>query len=171
MHLKRLTGELSWVVDTGPLDRGPDIAPFVGIRHDALEALTAELLGVPLDRTIASVGDNVGYFMQGEYRKWAGGQSVDDVLSAIDSAQQRLLPYLSLENLLGVWNITSRTADPGWRYREIAQMLLLRRFADVQERLEMARAQFCKYEDEICEQFRDFERRVQQYMSTAAQSE
>jgi len=50
MHLLKLTSELSWVVDTGPLGKGADISPFVGIRHEALEQLVFRLLDLPLDR-------------------------------------------------------------------------------------------------------------------------
>ena len=167
MHLKRLTGDLSWVVDTGPLEKGSDIAPFVGIRHDGLEELLADLLGVPADKTIASVGDNVGFLLGGEYRSWANGQKVEDVLSAIALAQERLLPYLSLKNVAGVWDVTSRTADPAWKYRAVVLSLLLGDSQGVRDRLEEARAHFCKYEDEVCEQFKDFERRVQQQVSAA----
>lgn len=164
MHLKRLAGDFSWVVDTGPLERGNDVAPFVGIRHDGLEELLAALLGVPLDRTIASVGDNIGFLLDGEYRSWSNGQKVEDVLSAITLAEERLLPYLRLENLAGVWNLTSRTSDPAWRYREIALLLLRGETRDVSDRLDAARADFCRYEDEVCEQFKDFERRVHQHL-------
>lgn len=165
MHLKRLTADLSWVVDTGPLERGDDVAPFVGIRHDGLENLVAALLDVPLDRTIASVGDNVGFLLNGEYQSWHRGQKVDDVLGAIALAQERLLPYLSLKNLARVWDVTSRTVDPAWRYREIALLLLLGDSQRVPARLDEARAHFCRYEDEVCDQFRDFERRVQQHLN------
>ncbi len=165
MHLKPLADGVSWVVDTGPLERAEnDISPFVGIRHEGLEELVCTLLGVPLTTTAASVGNNVGFLLNGGYRRWRGGKA-DDVLSAIDLAQERLLPYLSLENIMGVWNITSKIADPAWRYREIARLLLLGQTAEIPALLEAASADFCRYEDEVCEQFRDFERRVQQHLS------
>jgi hypothetical protein len=169
MHLKHLTRDFSWVVDVGPLGSGEDVAPFVGIRHDGLEALLATLLGVPLDRTIASVGDNVGYLLEGNYRSWRPIQSAEDVLNAITVAQEKLLPYLSENNMARVWDLTSRTADPAWRYREVALLILLGDSQHVQAKLHEARAHFCKFDDEVCEQFRDFERRARQHL-TAHQS-
>ena len=165
MHLKRLARDVSWVVDTAPLDGGGDIAPFIGIRHDGLEELVADLLGLPLDATVASVGDNAGFLLNGEYRSWKSGQKVEDVTSAIALAEERLLPYLSLKNIFGVWNLTSRNADPAWRYREIARLILLGEVDGIDDRLDAARADFCRYEDQVCEQFRDFERRVRQHLS------
>lgn len=168
MHLKRLTDGLYWVVDTGPLERADNsITPFVGIRHDELEQLLSRLLDVPHDPSRASVGNNVGFLLNGQHQTWRAGQT-DDVLSAIALAQERLLPYLSLKNLTRVWDeLSPRLADPAWRYREIARLLLLGETAEIPALLEAARADFCRYEDEICEQFRDFERNVQRHLSAA----
>lgn len=166
MHLLRLTDELSWVVDTGPLGKEGDISPFVGIRHDALEQLVFRLLDLPLDPSVASVGANVGYIVDDAFQTWSPHSKVSDVLAVIALAQEKLMPYLSLEKLPGVWALT-RLRDPGMRYRQIAILLLLQDYLSIPETLETARSEFCRFEDAMCEQFRGFERRVRSMLPSS----
>jgi hypothetical protein len=166
MHVKRLTADISWVVDTGPLNAGDDIAPFVGIRHDGIEETVASLLDIEVDPVVASVGDNVGYIVSGTHQVWRGRNHVPDVLSAIELAQNRLLPFLSLKTLFLAWNVVSRNVDPAWRYREIAWFLLLGESKAILPALEVARGAFCEYDDEVCDQFKGFERRVRERLGS-----
>jgi hypothetical protein len=160
MHLLRVDTERSWVVDTGPLGgKRTDIAPFVGIRVESLEKMTAELLQVPAGESNASVGANVGYVLGLGYKTYIPPTAVAHVISAIDAAQERLKPYFSLAELPEIWKMTG-VYDPGWQYRDITIKLLTGRYAVVPHSLEEARKEFCQFDDEVCEQFRGFERNV-----------
>lgn len=97
MHLRRLDSEFSLWVDTGPIGKRSDIAPFVGLRHDSVETLCGELLGVPDDLVVGTVGANVGYVLSGEYRWWDSPSSASEVVQGILSALERLRPFASLE--------------------------------------------------------------------------
>ncbi len=67
MHLLPLDKEYSFWVDTDPLERRPDISPFVGIRHNGVEGLTAEFLGLSKDDWVGTIGANVGYVLHNGY--------------------------------------------------------------------------------------------------------
>jgi len=161
---QRVDDERSWIVDTGPLDsRRTDIAPFVGIRHQSLEKLTSELLEVPPDESNATAGANVGYILGVGYKIYSAPTAVADVLKVIDAAVQRLEPHAALKDLPLIWNTTA-IYDPGWRYRDIALKLLIGPRQQIESTLTAARAEFCEYEDEVCSQFRNFERNVRTRM-------
>jgi hypothetical protein len=161
---QRIDEDRSWIVDTGPLDsRRTDIAPFVGIRHQLLEKLTSELLAVPPDESNATAGANVGYILGLGYKIYASPTPVAEVLKVIDAAIQRLEPHAAFVDLPRIWSTTA-VYDPGWRYRDIAFKLLVGQRQDIDAALTAARAEFCEYEDEVCSQFREFERNVRMRM-------
>lgn len=168
MHLLSIDGERSWVVDTGPLDsKRADIAPFVGVRHESLEKLTSELLNVPPHASNASAGANVGYVLGVGYKNYIPPTATSIVMSAIDAAQDRLRPYLSVEDLPAIWKLTG-VYDPGRRYRDVVINLMTGRHSDIPKSLEEARTEFCEYEDEVCAQFRVFEENVRKQMAAPA---
>jgi hypothetical protein len=159
-HLLQVDNECSWVVDTGPLNsKRTDIAPFVGIRVNALEDLTSTLLEVPSDDSNASVGANVGYVLGVGYKTYIPPTAPDRVMADIDDAVMRLQPYANLPKLPEVWKLTG-VYDPGWRYRDIAIKLLTGHHGEILRSLAEARKEFCEYEDEVCDQFLAFERNV-----------
>lgn len=163
-HLFRIDEERSWVVDTGPLDsKRTDIAPFVGIRHESLESLTSQLMELPSDDSNASVGANVGYVLGIGYKTYIPPTAIAHVISAIDAAQERLGQYLEIDRFPEVWKLTG-VYDPGWRYRSIVIKLMTGRPAEIAKDLEDARSEFCAYDDEVCAQFRGFERNVHDYV-------
>jgi hypothetical protein len=67
-HRLRVDADFSWCVDTGIIGNNTDIAPFVGIRSDAIEAARADLMALPRDEWVATVIGNVGYVLGGEYK-------------------------------------------------------------------------------------------------------
>lgn len=160
-HLRRVDEEFSVGVDTGPLEKRADIAPFVGIRHDGVETLLAELADIPADDWVFSVGANVGYVLGGEYLAWEPPSQVREVVEVIDSALGHLHSFLSLECLPKAWSIKG-AKDPMWRYREMILLLLRGEKLAIGEKFLDARRELCKREDEICEQYRGFERRLQE---------
>jgi hypothetical protein len=158
-HLQRIDDEFSFAVDTGLLNDKPDIAPFIGIRHESVERRLAQLMELPEEPWIATVGANVGYVLGQGYRWWAPPSTADEVLAAIDAGLERLRPFLSLEKLPGVWDLAG-VKDPAWRYRDIVILLLRGERDAIPARLDAAREEFCKVQDEVCEQFEQFARNV-----------
>ena len=158
-HLFRVDQDWSFCVDTGPLGKQSDIHPFVGIRHDGVETILAELMALPAYDWTGTVGANVGYILGFGYIWWKPPSQPEEVLRAIDHAIERLRPFLNLERLPELWN-TPGTKEPAWRFKEMVILLLLGKREALFERLDAARAVECKNEDEICEQFRSFEQRI-----------
>jgi hypothetical protein len=75
-------------------------------------------------------------------------------------ALDRLRPLLSLERLPEAWSIEG-AKGPLWRYREVIVLLTRGQLAASLVRLEAARSEFCQHEDEVCEQYLSFARRLQ----------
>ncbi len=161
MHMLRVDGDFSFWVDTGPLGQRVDIAPFVGIRHDRVEQLKAELMHLPQDDWVGTVGANVGYALGQQYKWWEAPAQCDEVMNTIELALEGLRPFLSLSKLPEAWAIQG-ARTPGWRYRDIVVSVLTGDSAGVLSRLESAREAFCQQEGEICEQFRLFARNLSQ---------
>jgi hypothetical protein len=164
VHSLRVNEQFSLWVDTGPLNRRPDIAPFVGIRHEQVELLCAELLDLPSDEWTGTVGANVGYVLSGEYKWWQPPAQAVEVISAIEESLERLKLFLSLERLPEVWKIRGTNA-PGWHYGLITSLSLAGRHADAMSQLDAAKAELCNNDDPVCEQFRGFEKRLRSRLS------
>lgn len=111
---------------------------------------------------VGTVGANVGYILGGEYRWWDSPSSVPEVEQVIFSALERLRPFASLSTLSGAWDIKGADADPGKAYRLVVVWLLLGDIGKVRDHLRLARIEYCKQDDEVCEQFRHFEARVEE---------
>jgi hypothetical protein len=158
-HMLRLDEEFSFAVDTGPLGKRADIAPFVGVRHDSAERLLGELMELPDDPWLGTIGANVGYVLGRGYLWWEPPAEAPEVVAVIEEGLARLRPFLTLDKLTHLWELTD-VRDPAWRYREIAILILRGEKHSVLGRLEEARKEFCKQRDEICEQFEGFEKNV-----------
>src|SRR5262249_40890448 len=124
VHTLRVDKDFSFLVDTGPLGKKTDIAPFVGIRHDQVQKLESELIGLNNSDSVATVSANVGYVLGQGYRWWSPPSRSAEVIQAIDAALERFRRMLSLEKLLEAWSIEGTTA-PGWRYNQISVLMLL----------------------------------------------
>lgn len=158
-HVLRDSDQFSLWVDTGPLERRVDIAPFVGIRHHGIERLRAELLGRPQDDWVGTVGANVGYVLGGEYASWEPPSQADEVIRTIDLALERMRSFLSLDCLPAAWQIRG-TKAPGWRYKRIVLFLLLGDSGALRTEIEAARGEYCVQNDEMCAEFLAFEQAV-----------
>ena len=159
MHLLRVDKDWSFWVDTGPIGKSADISPFVGIRHDGLEVMRSELMGLPHDESVGSLGANAGYILNEGYRHWKAESKSVEVLGCIDRALDRLKPLMDLKKINEGWKIQGATT-PGWQYSEIIVYYLLGQEGLVLEKLRMAQAVFCKRDDGVCEQFKSFEKRL-----------
>ena len=137
MHLLQVDKDFYYWVDTGPLEKRSDIAPFVGIRHDGVETLFAEFLGVPKDDSSGTVGANVGYVLQEGYLSWDPSSEPKEVLNKIDEALERYKPFISLGKLMGAWDVAA-IADPNRPYREIVILVIQEDYEGALNRLEAA---------------------------------
>jgi hypothetical protein len=159
MHHLAIAPGVSFWVDTGPLGKRDDIAPAVGLRHDEIEHLLADLMELPRDEWVGTAGANVGYVLGQQYRHWQSPSTVSEVIETIEAAKARLTALGRVEQLPDVWQIVGRD-DPWWRYREIVALFLAGDRESISGRLAEASKVFCKRQDEICEQFATFSRQL-----------
>jgi hypothetical protein len=157
--LRRESDDWSFWVDTGPLGKQADIAPFAGIRNDKVEELFARLLGVPHDQHVGTVGANVGYLISGQQMTWREPASSDEVVGAIEEALRRFQPYMRLDVLPRAWDLKGATG-PGKLYRLVVVAVLRRDREAALKGLSEARRVYCRAENEVCMQFRGFEESV-----------
>jgi len=153
MHLQAHTSDISFWVDTGPLESRKDISPFVGLRSEMVEGLRAKLLSRPFDPAVGTVGANVGYVLDGTYRRWAPPSTAAEVVLAIDQALSKLRNHASLEMFEKLWVIPGSDA-PGWWIAALATEIHLGHRERALALLDEAEARECAYEDELCEQYR-----------------
>ncbi len=90
VHSLRVDGDFSLWVDTGPIGSRVDIAPFIGIRHDGIKTLRAELLRSTVISVSGTVGANVGYVLGRGYLSWVPPTSAVEVVSTIQMGLERL---------------------------------------------------------------------------------
>lgn len=159
MHMLPVLPDWKFWVDTGPLGKRADICPYVGVRYDSLEAAVSELLSLPLDETVGTLGANIGYVLTGNYRQWSEDSTSEEVLCAVDSAFALLRPLMDPHKLSEGWKMEA-ARDPLWRYREIALLVLQKDAVHAKARLELARTEYCRRDDSLAAQFRAFEERV-----------
>jgi len=164
VHLLRLDADFSLAVNTGVVGLAADIAPFIGLRSDSVEAARAELMALPEYPSTLTVAANVGYVLDGVYRAWPPG-SPSDLLPMIDAGLDALRPFASLSNLGSAFGIKGIAESPGTPYVAVVVALLLKDRASVFSALNRARSAFCSQPDEVCDQFLAFESRVLQRLS------
>ena len=165
-HLRRVDDDFSLVVDTGPIGARTDIAPYVGIRSDAVEHARAELMSLWHDEWIGTVGANVGYVLGGEYRWWNEGSSVQPIVDEILAALERFRPYMTLKTIADVFRHDWAFRNPGAPYALIVIALLNVDPPLVAKHVAHAESILCERPDEVCDQFRAFETRVRARLST-----
>jgi hypothetical protein len=165
-HRLRLSDGFSFVVDTGPLGKDSDIAPWVMIRNDEVDRLESELSNLEYDGWGGHIGANVGCLNGNGYQTWENPVDKEEVLRAIDQAMDRLRPYLGLDRMADAWNAFRIPDEPIRIFREIPIMLL--RGADdaaILRKLDEARPIHCKHGGPVTEQFLRFEARVRRRLA------
>lgn len=160
MHHLALSPGFSFWVDTGPLSKRSDIAPFVGLRCDALERLVSQLMELQDDQWLGTIGGNVGYVLGKGYLAWQQPPATaEEVLLAIENALERLRPNASLESLESAWDLVGR-GDPGHWYRAIALQHLLGHGREREALIVAADREICVSQDAVCDEYRGFIRRL-----------
>ena len=165
-HLLPVNDDFSFCVDTGPIGPRTDIAPFVGIRSDSVEHARAELMSVEDDEWIGTVGGNVGYVLGGEYRWWNEGASAQAIVEDILAALETLRPYTSLTTIADVFTCGWASGNPGAPYALVVIALLNADPPLVVRQLAHAELVLCARADEVCDQFRAFDARVRERLSS-----
>lgn len=163
MHMRRVTLDWSFWVDTGPIGRRCDIAPRVGIRHDGIERKFAELMNVPADNMVGTIGTNIGYIRGQGYQTWEPPSEPNEVMAAITEALELFRPFLDLQKVHELWKIEG-TQDPLWRYREIILFYIRGEECVLLDKLQQARTIFCARNDAVCEQYLEFTGRLRKKM-------
>lgn len=156
MHRLPIDAGFSFWVDTGPLGKRDDIAPFVGLRSEEVEALVSSFLGLPLDAWVGTVGANIGYVLGREYSSWESPTPVSEVLATIKEGLERLRPFASRGALAGAWDLVGKE-DPSYWYRRLVVARLTQDPPHHLARLaSLAEADLCSTQDEVCEEFTRF---------------
>ena len=158
MHIRAFNAEFSTVVDTGPRDGYGDIVPWVGLRHESVERLTSELMGLPDTGYTGTVGANAGIILGSGYRRWLDPGEVSEVLSNIYRALDVLAGYASLDRLPDAWAINGMTTPSP--YTKVSTYLLMHDPQMFEQALKDGQLRECTQEDEVCAQFRRFEKRA-----------
>jgi hypothetical protein len=133
----------------------------------------SELLAVPPSDFSCLVGSNVGEVLWGKYLCWEASTTPETVVGFIEQSLERFSAVAKLESLPQAWEIPG-TDMPGAVYRRAVVWGLLREWPMVDKCLDDARSSYCRYEDEVCEQFTEFERRLRRWVDglrTAVDSE
>ena len=120
------------------------------------------------DDWVATVGANVGYVLNGEYRWWDEGAPVQEVLGRISAALETFGPYLSLSTLAGAFELRGAAQLPGKPFALVVIALLNGDVGLVVRHLADAEAILCTQTDAVCDQFKDFEVRVRKRLSAIA---
>ena len=155
-HKKAIRPDFELIVDIGPLDGPPHISPWIGIRSEAGGRLQAELLELPNDPYVATIGDNVGAIIRAGYLGWQGNESMGEVQKAIDDAARVMAEYATLPKLVE-WaqRLDYITAVP--------LLLLLGDRTQAEAWLARAKQSECAQPDALCDQFRRFERNARSH--------
>jgi len=158
----RLDESFSFVVGVGPLNRRTDIHPAVGLRCHPVEDSMTSLRGLPDAPFAATIGANVGYVIDGEYRYFQPPTVATEVLDAIDAGLRVLDRYRSLEAIpRGLDEVRAADANPSTGYRRVVVYYLIGDAADMEAALKLARTEYMKNPgDEIAHQFIEFEKRL-----------
>jgi hypothetical protein len=164
VHLLRIDDDWRFNVDTGPIGSRSDIAPFVGLRNERVEYLVSKFMDLENHPTTGTVSANVGYILDTEYKRWDIPSHPQEVLDFIDKAFVRLKAFQSLELLPEAWQLKG-TQFPGWQSSLAVTYLLNGNRKGLEDTLALARKDFCSSEDAACEQWRNFERRLNEYIS------
>jgi hypothetical protein len=159
-HVRRVDDDFSLCVDTGPIGLRTDIAPFVGIRSDAVERARAELMSLSDDEWIGTVGANVGYVLGGAYRWWNEGAPPGPIVDDILAGLERFSPYMSLETIADAFAHDWAAGNPGAPYARVVIALLNGDPSRVVQHLADAESVLCARADAVCDQFRAFDARV-----------
>lgn len=159
VHTISLPDGFALWVDTGPIGSRPDVAPFVGIRHQGVEELRAALLNTNVVPSAGTVGANVGYVLGIGYRSWEPPSETHEVLPVINAALEKLRGFATLDGLVNAWDLEG-AKRPGWQYSRIAAELLNQNWPAARRDLDIARLELCRHKDEVCDQFNSFAGRV-----------
>ena len=154
----------SHVIGVGPLNQRTDIHPQAGLRCHAVEYEMKSLLDLPESPFAATIGANVGYVLDGQYRYFEPPTTAANVLDVIDAALRVLDRYRSPEAIpRGLDEVRAVDANPSTGYRRVVAYYLMGDTAGMEEALERARAEYTRHPgDEIAERFSEFERRIQE---------
>jgi hypothetical protein len=100
-----IDAEFTWVVDTGPLDRGPDISPYIGLRHERAHKVFSECIELVDSGFVATGGSNLGYVLGHGFRTWHEPATPEALVAEIEKGQEVLSQFLSLARMPEIYDI------------------------------------------------------------------
>ncbi len=168
VHLHRIGSDVSLWVDVGAVGPRTDIAPSVGVRSESVGALMAQLSGLTADEWQSTIAINVGYALGRGYASWQVGAEVDEILSTVLAALDRLRVSAGSTALSQMVAIPEVAALPHYRHALVAMALIAGDAPQALGHLGEARREFCAEPDSVCDDFRAFEQRVNQHLAAMA---
>ena len=167
MLRRRIDDEFTWVVDTGPLDRGPDISPYIGVRHERADKVFSECIELFDSGFSATGGSNLGYVLGHGFRTWHEPATPEALVAEIEKGQEVLAQFLSLARMPEIYNIRG-AKEPGYHFKLAAIYFVLDDYARVREWLAEGERTDCRVQDSVCEQFRRFKRNLERRMTSSS---
>lgn len=158
--------EFTWVVDTGPLDRGPDISPYIGLRHERAHKVFSECIELYDSGFVATGGSNLGYVLGHGFRTWHEPTTPEALIAEIEKGQEVLAQFLSLARMPDIYDIRG-AKGPGYHFKLAAIYFVLDDYARVRDWLAEGERTDCRVPGGVCEQFRRFERNLEARMTTS----
>jgi hypothetical protein len=164
VHTKRVNDDFSLWVDTGLPNRRTEVSPYVGIQHVRVNELCAALLGLQSNPETATASAQLGYVLSGQPVAWDEPTDAGEVLRAIAAGLSRLEAYLDLDALTGIWrDFPAMAAVPRAGYTQVTLQLIRGDLAQARRQLQDAERHYCA-DDPDWPQFREFERRFEEYV-------
>jgi hypothetical protein len=158
-HIRSIDPAFSEIVDTGPLSGTyGDIAPWVGLQHLPTERLKAQLMALPFDAYMGTVGGNAGVVLGGRYRTWPSDEDPRIPLQAIDLALERVRDFAKLEALMAALTLPGLPRPTVFNIVPILMQLGDR--PGVEEALAAGKSLECRRPGPVCDQFQRFEPNV-----------
>ena len=168
MHRRDVDREFSLIVDTGRPGPPAGVHPFLFLRHDGVQRLASEFLGLRTDKYVGTIGANPGCILDGTYRFWgvlSGPDVVPDVIALIEQSSEILLRYASLERLPEAWKLDWVPKDAS-RFSLATIYMLLGGRPRLSAVLAEGELYDCQAEGALCDQFRRFQRNLLAHMGS-----
>jgi hypothetical protein len=159
----RVDGAVNLVVEVGPLNGFGDVAPFVGLRHDAIEDLKSDLMELPRDALSATVGGNVGIVLGSTYQSWPSSSPLEPVVDAVDRGVAIMETYARPDRLSAALEaFPLRVLEYSIR---VPVYLYLGDRVQAERWLALSEPNECRAPGPMCEQFRRFARNTRAWLA------
>jgi len=159
----RFYDEFSWVVGLGDPRRSKTPIPlWLGVRHEGVQALIADLMQLPDDGFDVVTGTNLGYVLGQGFRFEQEPTTAQELADRLADGERILSAYCRLDALPAIFDEIRGTTLPLFHFQLVAIHMLLGDQQGVDKWLAVAERVNCKHPGPLTDQFRRFEARVRE---------